>query len=848
VANIFVSYTSKDRDWAFWIAQELEALGHAPHVYEWEIPAGGDIAAWMEKRLDDADHVLCVVSQTYLSKDYSTWERQSGQWDAVSSRSNFVLPVFVEECKPPRLFAPLKRCELYGVDQDEARSRLAEYLKPAGKPKEAWRFPGAKPAAGPQVDRGQSVSFPGDRERQPRNLPFPSLGSLFAGRNKDLESLRAALVADKSAAVAGRALHGLGGIGKTRLAIEYAWRHADEYSALLFVRADDRATLDAGLAALAGLLDLPEKEAREDAGKIAAVLRWLEDHPTWLLILDNVDDAKAVAAVRKLMAKLSGGHLIVTARAANFPATLPTLELEVLDESAAAAFLMERTRGIRTQAADDATQALAIARETGGLALALEQAGGFIAHERIGFARYLKLLDEQRAKVLDWARPELTGYPASVGATWAASVEKLTPESRRLLERLAMLAPEPIPYTLLDVAVPGEAEGYDAYEARSSLFAYLLATGAKAEGGAATGFVVHPLVQSFARRAMSDPRRAEALREALAWVNDAFRGDPQDVRTWPILDPLTPHALVVARRADEAGIAEPTARLLSQLASLSYANSRYADAEPLYRRALAIDEARREPDHPEVATDLNNLASLLRTTNRLAEAEPLYRRALAILEKSLGPDHPSVASNLNNLAGLFQATNRLAEAEPLYRRALAIVETSLGPDHPQVATGLNNLAGLLETTNRLAEAEPPYRRALAIDQASYGPDHPTVATDLNNLAGLLQATNRLGEAEPLYRRALTIDETSLGPDHPTVGIRLNNLAELLKDTNRLDEARPLYRRALAINEASLGRDHPRTLTARENLAALEAALGRDARTRKAKKGFFATLFGDRRVK
>ena len=132
------------------------------------------------------------------------------------------------------------------------------------------------------------------------------------------------------------------------------------------------------------------------------------------------------------------------------------------------------------------------------------------------------------------------------------------------------------------------------------------------------------------------------------------------------------------------------------------------------------------------------LRGLLQDTNRLAEAEPLMRRALAIDEKSYGRDHPDVAIGLNNLAQLLQATNRLAEAEPLMRRALAIDEKSYGPDHPNVAMRLNNLAQLLQATNRLAEAEPLMRRALAIDEASYGSDHPNVAIGLNNLAQLLQ--------------------------------------------------------------------------------------------------------------
>ena len=141
---------------------------------------------------------------------------------------------------------------------------------------------------------------------KPRNLPFASLGGLFAGRDEDLADLHTALLGAKGAPVA---LHGLGGIGKTRLAIEYAWSREAVYSALLFVSASDGAALNAGLAGLTAfeILDLPEKEARDDATKITAVLRWLESNPTWLMILDNVDDRAAVAEVAKLMPRLKGG-------------------------------------------------------------------------------------------------------------------------------------------------------------------------------------------------------------------------------------------------------------------------------------------------------------------------------------------------------------------------------------------------------------------------------------------------------------------------------------------------------------------------------------------------------------
>jgi tetratricopeptide (TPR) repeat protein len=660
---------------------------------------------------------------------------------------------------------------------------------------------------------------------KPRNLPFASLGGLFSGRDEDLADLHTALLGAKGAPVA---LCGLGGIGKTRLAIEYAWSREAVYSALLFVGASDSPALNAGLAGLTAseILDLPEKEARDDATKITAVLRWLESNPTWLMILDNVDDSAAVAEVAKLMPRLKGGHVVVTARASNFPAGVRKLEVSTLDENAAAQFLLDRTDADRSKTKDDTALARTLARELGGLALGLEQAGAHIATDRIGFARYLKLWSESREKALAWADATVTGSDRTLATTWATSVARLSPESGRLLDRLAFLAPDAVPDSLLDVAVPGEAADADVYKARRGLYDYSLVSRVTEEDGGASGVIVHRLVQDFARRAMGYERRAQALYEALRWVNAAFLGDADDVRSWPTLDPLAPHALAVARAADEAAIAEPTARLFNQLGVLFNAKADHALSEPFYRRAIEIGEKNLGRDHPDVAIRLNNLAQLLQATNRLAEAEPLMRRALAIGEENDGPDHPNVVIRLGNLATLLHATNRLAEAERLMRRALAIDEKNYGLDHPNVTIRASNLAALLYGTNRLAEAEPLMRRALAIDEKSCGPDHPNVAIRLNNLAQLLQATNRLAEAEPLMRRALAIDETSYGPDHPSVARDLNNLARMLKDKNRLSEAEPLYRRALAILEAGLGPDHPNVATSLNNLAELLKATNR----------------------
>jgi len=484
--------------------------------------------------------------------------------------------------------------------------------------------------------------------------------------------------------------------------------------------------------------------------RLNAVLSWLAANPGWLLILDNVDAPAALAEADRLMGRLAGGHVILTSRLDRFARQVEPLELDVLAPAAAAAFLLEATDARRRKEADDDAAAGELADELGRLALALEQAAATIDKLRCSFRGYLEIWRSNREKVVGWAQPGITGYHHAVAATWQTSVDQLSDAGRHLLERLAFLAPDPVPMFLLDLAVPGTATE-DQHDALADLTAVSLAI-LDPEG---ERFAVHRLVQDVTRRSLNAEASGQRLAEALGWINAAFVGDSQDVRTWARLDPLGPHAQNVTQWADREGIGQPTALLMNKLSRLLYAKSLYAQAEALMRRALAISEASLGPDHPTVAIRLNGLAILLKDTNRPVEAEPLYRRALAIDEGSFGPDHPTVARDLNNLAALLHATDRFAEAEPLMRRAIEISEGCFEP-HRIIAHRLNNLAVLLRDTNRPTDAEPLFRRALAIYEASFGPDDPRVATVLGNLSGLLMATNRLAEAEPLMRRHLEI--------------------------------------------------------------------------------------------
>jgi CHAT domain-containing protein len=267
------------------------------------------------------------------------------------------------------------------------------------------------------------------------------------------------------------------------------------------------------------------------------------------------------------------------------------------------------------------------------------------------------------------------------------------------------------------------------------------------------------------------------------------------------------------------------AATLDNLAGVCANQGKYADAEELYKRALAINEKALGKDHPAVADTLNNLANVYLSQGKYAEAEGLYQRALAIREKALSADHPDVATSLHNLAAAYQSQGKYADAEGLFKRALAIQEKALGANHPQVAATLDNMALVYQMRGKYADAEGLYKRALAIDEKALGAGHPRVAVSLNNLAIVYKEQGKYADAEGLYKRALAIDEKALGADHPRVADSLNNLAIVYKEQGKYADAEGLYKRALAIREKVLGANHPDVAKTLNNLAILSASSG-----------------------
>ncbi|HEV7676316.1 MAG TPA: tetratricopeptide repeat protein [Candidatus Angelobacter sp.] len=845
--KIFISYShdsDEHKDRVLELSNRFRQDGVDATIDQYEVSPPEGWPKWMERQIRESDFVLIVCTEVYLKRTEGREEPGKGHgviWESVltyqqiydaGSRNERFVPVLLEGGELSHIPAPLKSATSYECATEDGYWELyARLTDQHGK---------SKPELGklkslPARDKKQQVPSP-----KPTQEPVSAASQLgensalwyvphdrnpvFTGRIDALETLRNDLLKN-----GWQALHGLGGIGKTQIAVEYVYRHRQEYSAVFWVFAESEQSLITSFIQIAHVLNLPVKDLADQAVIVGAVKRWLGENEGWLLVFDNADPP---GVVRQFVPAQRKGHILLTSRAHDFQVlfqALPIIEpLEVIElpVEAAREFLLKRTG--RKRSAYSEGDVDAVTKELGYFPLALEQAGAFIYENQTSFEDYLKSFRKRRLELLEKRLPVMGGYKGTVATTWAmnfAEVEK-TPASADLLRLSAFLSPAMIPLELLErgkaeLGEPLASQLQTVAEdpvALDELLKPVTDYSLIRRNISARSYSIHPLVQEVVRANMApDAHRSWAERTA-RMVNTAFP-DP-DFKNWPDCERLLSHALLSSKHVSDYNFEfSSAATLLRNAGFYLHERGQYDQAQPLYEQALAIRERMCGPEHPDTADSLNKMAWLHDDQGRYAKAELLCKRALEINEKALGSEHPATLTSLSDLAKIYHDQERFGEAESLCRRALAIRE-KIQPDHRDTVISLNNLAGLFQKQQRYGEAEPLFERALGISERVSGPEHPATATSLNNLAGLYVDQGRLGEAEPLFERALEISERGLGPEHPDTANNLHNLASLYQDQQRYDEAQPLLEHALKIKERVLGREHPATAVTLGMLARL----------------------------
>jgi len=686
------------------------------------------------------------------------------------------------------------------------------------------------------ADRARAIRIP------PVAVPLWNIphrrNPFFTGREEVLKRLHTTLAASRTAALTQpQAISGLGGIGKTHTALEYAYRFRDEYQAVFWARADSHETLVSDLAAIASLLQLPEQNEQEQLRVVEAVRRWLSEHDRWLLILDNVDD---IELVNDVLPTMSIGHIVLTTRARATGMIAQDIELEQMEPEEGALFLLRRAKIVASDlpldnaSYADWAKAKAIAQAQGGLPLALDQAGAYIEETGCSLSSYLNLYTARRSQLLK-RRGRLTfDHPEPVATTWSLSFEKVAqanPAAADLLRLCVFLHPDAIPEEIFTAGSPElgpllgpvAADPMELDAAIGELRKYSLV---RRHPDTHT-LTIHRLVQAVLTDQMDEHMQRQWVERVVRAVSRAFPAG--EFANWQRCQRLFPHALACAALIEQWSLAFPeAAQLLDQAGSYLRERAQYKEAEPLLKRALAIYEQSLEAQHSDMARCLNDLATLYWNQGKYEQAESLFQQALTIREQTLGLEHPDVASSLNNLALLYWNQGKYEQAEPLYHRALAIREQVLGLGHADVAQTLNNLGILYLAQGRYAQAEPLLKRALAVWEQALGPTHPDVAFSLHNLAFLYYNLGNYAQAEPLFQRALAIREQALGPKHNEVAYTLDNLAVVYGAQGKYEQAELLFQRALTIREQVLGQGHPLVAQTLNHLAQLYSAQGKYA--------------------
>ena len=678
---------------------------------------------------------------------------------------------------------------------------------------------------------------------QPCHVLDDLLSFHFQDPENRLQELYESLEARSGVAAARSVLHGMGGVGKTQLALKYTLDYRDRYAGVWWFRAESEGALqaDAGKLCEHAKVFVPDGERPSQALK-----RWLErGEGRWLLVFDN---AAGPDALRPHLPQAGNHHSIVTSRNPVWGGIAAPVALDVWTTEQGVRFLAGRLSG------GEREEHAALVEHLGGLPLALEQAASYMEATGVTAGVYRRLLDgvDTAGDILDETEgSSATGYGRSVAKTLSVAFEKLSPPARRLLRLCALAAPEPVPEWLFREAgdlLPdslADTAGDDAAWHRivAELRRYGLASRISDEE-MGHALVLHRLTQQVARTRLAEPAEDRGVFQAV--LASACTGDPGHPDHWPRYAALAEHVIQFDRLSPPGSLDPGKAvGLLHQVALfLRFRSARYADAVRLLRSSIDIASRQWGDSHRHTLTSMNNLAEMLHAQGDLRAARELQQRVLETRRRVLGEEHPDTLTSMNNLAVTLKAQGDLGEARELQERVLETQRRVSGKEHPKTLTSMNNLASTLHAQGDLRGTRELQERVLETRRRVSGEEHPKTLTSMNNLASTLHAQGDLRGARELQERVLETQRRVSGKEHPETLTSMNNLASTLRALGDPVTARKLEEQVLEGRRRVLGEEHPDTLGSTGNLASTLRALGDPVTARKFEE---QVLEGRRRV-
>ena len=773
--DVFLSHNGKDKPAVETLAHKLEERGFEVWLDRWNLIPGEPWQEAIEEALDECQTYAVFVGPSGIGP-WENEEMRAAIEERVKDKKRRVIPVLLPGApdnmtlKLPRFLQRTTWVDFRaGLDDEDALYRLEcgikgvapgkSFVSPVqtsmneapqtsarpvsvtiggnvshaniiiGDDNQATFQPAAPTEALPlpTYTPSETLPPPGDLPLG-SSLPFPP-NSLFTGREAQLRALAEALLNHPGGGtVINQAVAGMGGVGKTQLAVEFAYRFGRYFRGVHWLNLADPSQLEAEIARCGRAMSLPNFPDDQPSQVTFILHVWKSDGPR-LVILDNFEEPDALPAALSLLGH-SSLRLLITSRRTDWPPTsgLHLLPLEVFSPAESLDFLRRALPKRRDRDEDLAR----LAEQLGHLPLALELAARYLnGHPRLGLEAYLEqcraALEHPSMRAWRADLPAPTGHDLDLQATFALSWQQVQDETARNIFRMAgYLAPNsPIPLEIFERALRLSSEACD--EALGLLYGLGLLKEGEDHLPA-----IHPLLAEYARLLA---RETGDLLERLADALGDLADDANETGLPARFQLLRPHLPLLAARAEEANLGG-AGRLWNSFGYYLHAVADYPAARAAYERALKILEKQLGPDHPNVAALVNNLGSVLQDLGDLAGARQAFERALKIFEKQLGEDHPNVATLVNNLGRVLQDLGDLAGARQAFERALRMDEAAFGPDHPNVAIRVNNLGSVLRDLGDLAGARAAFERALRILQKFLPPDHPNIKIVQGNLDSL----------------------------------------------------------------------------------------------------------------
>ncbi|KAK7912297.1 hypothetical protein PG985_014778, partial [Apiospora marii] len=654
----------------------------------------------------------------------------------------------------------------------------------------------------------------------------------FVAREGELAEIRSSLSSDGSRRVI--VLHGLGGIGKTQIAITYAKRYRDEYSAVFWLNIKDEASIQQSFIKVATQImqQYPDASLLSAEGKrqsheetIEAVKAWLSlpNNTRWLLIYDNLDNPRltnsaegAEIDIHQFLPTAYQGSIIITTRSSQ-------VDLGYM---------------IRIRKLVSIENSLEILSKTSGRH---DLQYAYLKRVSIGFDGYLRLYKESWAR-LHASTPGLGSYQdRTLCSTWQLSYDQLrrhNPLAGHLLRWWAYFDNEDIWFELLQADEDDRPawvyelnDELSFNDAMGTLHDYGLVDQHTGTPGLteSRGYSIHSCVHNWTIHMLNQTWDVDLARFTIGCVASLVPSRDSS-QFWQLQRRLLSHAVRCYATIRDSDHDIPWA--FHSLGDLYSDQGKMAEAEAMYQRALQGYEKAWGPDHTSTLDTVNNLAVLYKAQGKMDEAETMYQRALQGKEKARGPDHTSTLDTVNNLGLLYYDQGKMDEAEAMYQRALQGKEKAWGPDHTSTLDTVNNLAVLYSDQGRMDEAETMYQRALQGYEKAWGPDHISTLSTVNNLAVLYSDQGRMDEAEAMYQRALQGYEKALGADifvryRPALNT-MQNLANLRAHQGQRIAARELYMKAYGGLELLLGPQNLTVQRLRDTVLHLERSDGKSS--------------------